>query len=360
MQQMNMTHLLKSALCILTLTTMACSKEQTATSGTSDPQKPKEMEPIAVTTKIVQPEMFAYDLVSNGKVEAGEYVDMRFVAHGAAIDRIMVSNGQRVNKGQVIATLDQFTLENTVASARNTLERSRLDLADALIGQGYSPEQTAAVPAEVMRLARLRSGVPQAELQLREAERALAEATLCAPFDGVVANLTQKVGNLPDGSRPFCRIMSTTAMEVQFTVLESELPLLHVGDEVEVAPFSTSSTYRGAVASINPIVDNNGMVAVCAKVKAANGLYDGMNVRVNVKREVEQALVVPKTAVVLRSNGRQVLFTHQDGRSIWHYVTTGLENMTEYVITEGLQPGQEVIVSGNLNLVHEGPVTVSP
>ncbi len=43
---------------------------------------------------------------------------------------------------------------------------------------------------------------------------------------------------------------------------------------------------------------------------------------------------------------------------MWNYVTTGLENMNEYVITEGLKEGQEVIVSGNLNLAHESPVKV--
>lgn len=315
-------------------------------------------ESVTITTMQLRPTVFAYDLVSNGKVGAGEYADLRFASAGAVIDRIMVSNGQRVSKGQPIAVLDRFKLENAATTARNSLERSRLDLADALIGQGYDPDLTSRIPDEVMRLARLRSGVAQAEVQLREAERALDDATLRAPFDGVVANLTQKAGNLPDGSQPFCRVMSSSAMEVSFPVLESELALIHVGDAVEVKPFSSEKIYRGKVSSINPIVDKNGMVNVCATVGGAGGLYDGMNVRVNVKREVERALVVPKSAVVLRSNGRQVVFTYSDGKAMWNYVTTGLENMDEYVVTDGLAEGQEVIVSGNLNLAHESPVRV--
>jgi RND family efflux transporter MFP subunit len=271
----------------------------------------------------------------------------------------MVKNGQHVSRGQTLATLDKFKLENAVTTARTSLERSKLDLTDALIGQGYDPEKRSEIPDEVMRLARLRSGVAQAEVQLREAERALDEATLRAPFDGVIANLTQKAGNSPDGSQPFCRVMSSSAMEVSFSVLESELSLVHVGDAVEVKPFSAETTYRGKVSSINPVVDKNGMVDVCATVGGSTvGLYDGMNVRVNVKREVEKALVVPKSAVVLRSNGRKVVFTYLDGKAMWNYVTTGLDNMDEYVITEGLTEGQEVIVSGNFNLAHEVPVKV--
>ena len=311
-----------------------------------------------VKVMVLKPEVFAHDIVSNGKVEAGQWVDLRFAsAGGAVIDRIMVKNGQHVSKGQTIATLDRFRLENAVTTARNTLERSKLDLADALIGQGYDPEKPSVVPDEVMRLARLRSGMAQAEVQLRESERALDDATLKAPFDGLVANLTQKAGNVPDG-QAFCRVMATGGMDVVFPILESELALVHPGDAVEIKPFTSDRVYNGRVASINPVVDKNGMVSVCASVSGGSGLYDGMNVRVSVKREIERALVVPKSAVVLRSNGRQVVFTHKDGKAMWNYVTTGLENMSSYVITDGLGEGQEVIVSGNINLAHEAPVKV--
>lgn len=312
-----------------------------------------------VTTMILRSKTFTYDLVSNGKVEAGEYVDLRFAVTGAVIDRIMVRNGQRVSKGQILAELDRFKLENAVTTARNSLERSRLDLADALIGQGYDPEKPSAIPDEVMRLARLRSGVAQAEVQLREAERALSDATLRAPFDGTVANLFQKAGNLPDGSQPFCRVIASGGMEVTFPVLESELPIVAPGDAVEVKSYSSDKSYSGRVSSVNPIVDNDGMVKVCAAVSGGAGLYDGMNVRVVIKRELEEALVVPKSAVVLRSGGRKVVFTYRDGKAMWNYVTTTLENMNEFVVTEGLEPGQEVIVSGNINLAHESPVRVT-
>ena len=87
-------------------------------------------------------------------------------------------------------------------------------------------------------------------------------------------------------------------------------------------------------------------------------LFDGMNVRVSVKRSVAGQLVVPKTAVVLRT-GKQVVFTLKDGRAVWNYVTTGLENMTEYTVTgEGMEEGAQVIVTGNVNLAHESPVKV--
>ena len=65
---------------------------------------------------------------------------------------------------------------------------------------------------------------------------------------------------------------------------------------------------------------------------------------------------MPKTAVVLRT-GKQVVFTVVDGKAVWNYVQTGLENATEYTITsETLKEGDQIIVSGNINLAHESPV----
>lgn len=82
-----------------------------------------------------------------------------------------------------------------------------------------------------------------------------------------------------------------------------------------------------------------------------------MNVRVSVKRSVGEQLVIPKTAVVLRS-GKQVVFTLKEGKAMWNYVHTGLENMEEYTVTDGLEEGMEVITTGNVNLAHEAPVRV--
>lgn len=309
-----------------------------------------------VKTLKLTPKMFSHETVSNGKVSAHDFADLSFASSDAVIDRIMVKNGQHVRKGQPIASLDKFKLENTLTQNLNDLETARLELADVLIGQGYDPEKPGEVPAEVMKLARLRSGLDKAETVLQQTRRELEDATLKAPFDGVVANLFQKVHNRPDNSQPFCRIVASGGMDVEFKILESELSVIRQGDRVTVTSFSTGETSEGTVSEINPVVNDDGLVTVRASVKGS-GLFDGMNVKVSVKRDLENALVVPKSAVVLRT-GKQVVFVHSNGKALWNYVTTGLENMNEYIITDGLTEGMEVIYDGNVNLAHESPVTV--
>lgn len=305
----------------------------------------------------LQPQQFTHEVMSNGKMAAHDFADLQWTTADAVIDKIYVKNGDRVRAGQPIASLDRFKLENQLRQNRNDLAKARLELSDVLIGQGYDPEKPQEVPEEVMKLARLRSGLDQAETVLEATQRSLNESTLTAPFAGVVANLFQRAHNRPSASEPLCRIISDAAMDVEFSVLESELAVVSPGQEVRVQSFSAPDEFEGAVTEINPLVGEDGLVKVRARVNRPTGLFDGMNVKVSVHRALGSQLVVPKSAVVLRT-GKQVVFTEQGGIAMWNYVTTGLENMNDIVITDGLTPGQRVIYDGNMNLAHESPVKV--
>lgn len=100
-----------------------------------------------------------------------------------------------------------------------------------------------------------KSGYEQSKAQYESAKYDVEQATLVAPFDGVVANLFEK--NITfQNVRSFCRVINAGTMEVDFTVLESELPLIKVGDKVEVTPYASAAGVRqGNISEINPLVD---------------------------------------------------------------------------------------------------------
>jgi len=299
---------------------------------------------------------FHHELVGNGVVSARNRADLRFQL-SENIAEIYVKNGDRVTKGQKIAMLDQFKLRNTLSQAKDNLERAKLDLQDVLIGQGYSLGDSARVPAETMELAKVKSNYGNSLNQYALAEYNLNHSILYAPFDGIVANLFSKVHNLPDGSQPFCTIIDNLHPEVDFKVLETELPYLRVGDKIRVSPFSVNDySYEGQIVEINPSVDRNGMAIAKAYINnPKNSLYDGMNVKILMQRSLGKQLVIPREALVLRSN-RKVVFTLKNERAQWVYVETGLENSNSYVITEGLTAGDDVIYEGNINLADQTPV----
>ncbi|MBD1432878.1 efflux RND transporter periplasmic adaptor subunit [Sphingobacterium sp. DN00404] len=337
-----------------------------ACSGSAEEQRTAERhvqalpptETAEVKAFLLQEVVFNHELISNGTIVASQKADLRF-EEAEVVEEIFVKNGQRVQKGQKIAQLAQFKLQNALKQASDNLEKAKLELQDVLISQGFTLADSLKVPEETMKIAKIKSNYEYSLIQYELAKHSLSRSVLYAPYDGVIANLSAKKYNLPPSNEPFCTIIANDAMDAQFTVLETELPLIRQGDRVELSPFSIQNYQATAVIDeINPLVDENGMVKVKARIRgAAQGLYEGMNIRVRVQRSAGKQLIVPKEALVLRNN-RKVVFTTKSNQALWNYVTTGLENATGYVITEGLQVGDSVIYEGNLNLAHETPVKV--
>lgn len=328
----------------------------TAADNAATPQD--AVRPAEVTIMQLARDDFNHEIISNGKLTAAEAVDLYFRS-AEIIDAIPVRNGQRVTRGQTLARLDQSRLRNSQIQLRNALAQADLTLKDILIGQGYNPDDTTSIPDEVMTLARTKSGIESARASLRSAQLDLEAATLTAPVPGVVANIEMKKFNQASPSEPFCRIINDASMEVEFPVMESELPLVKPGNKILISTYSSTEQIPGTITAVNPVVEKNGMIKVWGRAdRTSAGFIDGMNVRVRIRKTIPDQIVVPKSAVVLRSD-RQVVFSYDgNGRAQWNYVTTGFENLDQYTITEGLTPGMEIITSGNVNLAHESPVTV--
>lgn len=336
----------------------ACSgNKEKDDDGREEPTTEVEDKPVEVKVKRLEYEDFSYELISNGTVVAKQKVELRFQTQDI-VRKIYVKNGDRIKKGDKIAELDKFVLENARLNAKEALERTKLDLQDVLIGQGYSIRDSASIPPDVLRIAKIRSNYEQNLNNYAQAKHNLDAAVLYAPFGGVVANLTIKEFN-PSGSDPFCLLIDNQNPEVVFNILENELPLVNLNDKVIVSPFSTPDyTLEGRVTEINPLIDRNGMVKVKAMINNKdNKVYEGMNVKVRVQRLLGKQLIIPKSALVLRTN-RKVVFTHANGRANWIYVETSHENSGYYVVIDGLSPGDEIIYEGNFNLAHETPVVI--
>ena len=301
---------------------------------------------------------FNYELISNGTIASMRRAEMRFQSQ-EVIRKIHVRNGQFVQAGQPLAELDKFRLGIALKQASEALERARLDLQDVLIGQGYSLNDSANIPSEVMRLAKIRSNFTQSQTNFTVAKHNYDAATLYAPFAGVVANLTAMEYNLPPTGEPFCLIIDNRSPEVVFSILETELTMVSVGDRVLVSPFAQPDfVVEGRISEINPIIDRNGMIRIRATIPNTDSrFFEGMNVRVRVQRLLGSRLAIPKSAVVLRMN-RQVVFTLNNGVANWVYVETAHENSTCFVVTMGLNIGDTVIYHGNFNLAHGTPVQI--
>jgi len=308
---------------------------------------------VEVSTETLLTKDFPLEIVSNGRISAQEIAELRFVntSSGNVPVKIFVKNGDRVKQGDAIAMLDTFLLSGAFVQASANLQKAQLDLRRALIDLADNPDDLAAVTEETYKVATIRSGYSNVKTQYEIAKFHLDNAVLRAPIAGMVINLFAKPYNPIDMSSPFCIIINDAKPEIDFTILENELPNVKKGDRVRVQSYASSDIESyGVVAEINPSVDRDGMVRVKAHLQPNTQIFNGMNVRVSVFRTEGQHWVVPKTAVVLRTN-KQVVFSYSNGKANWHYVETGKENSTHIIITSPtLKEGDEIIYSGNEHL----------
>jgi len=310
-------------------------------------------EEVLVRTETLRTVEFEHEIVSNGRIGSQEMAELKFIANtaGNVPVKIVVQNGAYVKAGEAIAMLDTFLLSNSFAQASVNLQKALLDLKNVLIDRGFSLDDIEAAPETDFNLAAIRSGYNNAKTLYELAKYHLDNATLRTPIAGRVTNLFAKPFNPIDASTPFCTIINEAKPEIDFSILENELPLVKKGDRVKIQSYASPDIAAvGSITEINPSVDKDGMVRIKASFQPNARLFHGMNMRISVYRALGKQWVVPKTAVVLRT-GKQVVFTYKEGKAAWNYVETGFENATHYTITsETLSEGDEIIFSGNEHL----------
>ncbi|MDA3780052.1 MAG: efflux RND transporter periplasmic adaptor subunit [Bacteroidales bacterium] len=311
-----------------------------------------------VDTMILSAKTFHQELVSNGRLEAIRKVELRFRVSGE-IKNTFFTNGCHVEKGELIAQLNDFTLKNDLHKNKINLAKSMVNFEDVLIGQGYNINDTASVPQDFLHIAKVKSGYTNALIDLSNAKYRLQGTKLIAPFSGVLADITKIEYDKINEGENYCILIDNEYFHVKFSVLESELEYVFSGKKVNVKPLS-GGQYLGKIAEINPIVNKNGLITIYARIKNSSAkLLEGMNVDVKIRTDIEQQLVIPKTAVVLRQN-KEVIFTlKNDSIAIWNYVETSYENTRYCTIKKGLEPKDIIITSGNTNLAHESLVEVN-
>ena len=274
-------HLILATVCLV-MTSCSTNSQQATTSQEPVTTPVDVQEEVVSEVKPEVKELPSNSLTATGKVKAANYTDLYFRSQ-EQIAHVYVKNGARVGKGQKLADLEVFALNSQLRQAEISLEQAKLELQDILIGQGYAPDHLDKVPADMMKLAKVKSGYEQAALQKENALREIENATLVAPFDGVIANLTAKPHHMASSSEPFCRIIQTSNMEVEFQVLENELHLIKMGQKVEIVPQATTvRVQQGEICSMNPLVNEKGLIQVRARVKGNVGLMEGMNVTVRI------------------------------------------------------------------------------
>lgn len=306
---------------------------------------------------------FAVERHATGVLRPARKVDVVSSRSGRIL-QLPVQEGQRVVRGQLLALVDTTELHFELRQALLALEEAEYQKNDMLVMQGGRWGVDTSVSRAVLDNLLIVSGLKRAREALRRLEHERASCFVRAPFAGRVAELEVAEGAMAQPGQKLCALLDESSYEAEFMLLEQEAAVVRPGMRVRVEPLALEGRALPArIHSINPVVSEEGLVRVRALLegndRAAGLLMEGMQVRVAIERVLPDRIVVPRSAVVLRS-ARPVVFTYDAAtqRAKWHYVTIEAENSEEVAISEGLEGDEMVIVEGNLTLDHDALVAI--
>jgi RND family efflux transporter MFP subunit len=344
---------------VLLATAISCTEEKKETQEIPTESFRGEVAATPVNVALAEQKSFDYLINASGKLEAVNQVKIVLERQGI-LEELYVKEGDYVEKGKVIAKLDdteiQFQLEKARIQKKNAEASYQSDI---LSFQTIMESGDTAQIGRITDQLKAKSGFFTAEVDMKEAEMNLRKSTLLAPITGKVADLNIKKGSYVSNGDDLMEIVDVNRLILKVNVLESDINQIKPGQKAEIFPVSGGmGEIVGTVISLNPKVDENGLVQVNIQVSGNTGLLPGMNARAVIRAPQNNSLVVPKQALVYRS-GRPVVFTIENNESKWNYVEVGKDNGQEVEILTGIEPNSTVITSNNLQLGHQVPIQIA-
>jgi membrane fusion protein (multidrug efflux system) len=291
-------------------------------------------------------------LETNGTLEAENDVDIVTRTSGP-IEELLVEEGMKVRKGQLLARIDPDEIRARLEVAKVTRDDAKMayDRAKALVEDELLSREA---------YDQAKATYESAEAQLFGEQIVLGYTDVKAPFDGVVSARYVKLAQFVSNNERLFRLTSFDPLLCPIQVPERELPNLHVGQDayvkVEAWP---EERFPAKVLRISPVVDaTSGTVKVTLEVSAPGKLRPGMFTGVFLETETRaDALVVPKGALSLESIGDTVYVAAGDTASR-REVELGFQEGDFVEVREGLAEGEDVIVVGHDGLSDGTPIQV--
>ena len=290
--------------------------------------------------------------------------DMPIGVEGDAgrVAAIYVEAGDHVKRGQVLARLNVSVLEPQVANLEAALEQARAEaeLAEAEYRRAQAVGASGALSAEETqrrKSAAVTAGakVKVAAAQLAEARARLARAEVRAPADGIILTRNVEVGQTatPGGEALF-RLSEGGEVELRGQVAEQDLPLLKVGQSVNVHLTGTTHVYPGRVRLLGAVIDPQTRLGMARVALTPDpNLRPGAFARAEVTVSNAERAVLPQTAVLTDDKGSYVLIVNAQHKVERRAVHVSGMVQNGVTIADGIS-GKEQVVSTAGAFLQEG------
>ena len=291
-----------AALCCAALVFAGCGEEEAGSSGRGRPGgwggAPRRAAAVPVKAEAVQrADMVAY-IETHARLEAERRVVVVSRATGL-VQELLVEEGQRVRRGDVLARLDKSELALNVERVKVNLDQARTSLKrnEALYRRNMVSEAD---------FESVRNQVDNLQVQLREAQLSLEYADIRSPIDGLVMERQVELGDMARGNGELFVVADLSPLLTRIYIPERRMRQISPGQEARIhIDALPDSSFGARIRMISPGVDpQSGTVKVTLEIPAGGGvLRPGMfaTVRIITQRR-PGTLAIPKKALVLETD----------------------------------------------------------
>jgi RND family efflux transporter MFP subunit len=276
-------------------------------------------------------------------VEESSAISLSFSMPGV-VEEVFVSEGQRVQKGQLLATLNSATARNSFATAQSQFKRAQ-DAYDRMVklhNNGSLPD---------IKFVEVETGLQQAKSMLEIARKNLDDCRLYAPRSGIIADRSVEPGvNVMPGIAAF-KLVTVDRVNVKIPVPESEIGDITIGMEATVeVPALRNETFTGKV-EVKGVTANAISHTYEVKIGINNSqtrLMPGMVCKVGIEnfQPLQTQIVIPNKTIQIAADGRKYVWLADGDMARRQFVKTGGLHDNGIVVVEGLSAGDKLVVEG--------------
>ncbi len=308
------------------------------------------------------------EIRASGDLEARFHTTISAEVSGR-VTQLSVDEGGAVERDATVIEIDPERRKLDLGAARARLAQARANLRQEqsqvgrirrLRSESIASEQQLEEAETELLLAR--STVEAEEAAVGVAERRLADASVTAPFPGLVARRSVQLGEFVQPGTPLFELVSLNPLEAIFSLTELDSERVQLGQRVEVrvAAFE-NRVFGGTVTFVAPTIDpETRTLRIKAEIDDSDGLLrPGLFARMSlgVSRR-EGVLVVPVEAVIQRARGAFVYRIGEGDRVERIAVETGTRDAGRIEVRGSLRSGDWIVQRGHGGLADGMVVTV--
>ena len=302
---------------------------------------------VVVRAATVNKEPISLNFSANGNFAANQDLTLLSEVSGR-ITRILVQEGTRVSRGQILAHVDSEYLTLDQQAAEDALQKLKTDQ------ERYkSSFETGGVTKA--QLDEIELQLRNAENRLQQANRRVQDAHIKAPINGIINRRDIELGAYVSQSTELFEIVDVSRLKLRVTANETQVGNLKVGDKVSISStVFPDKEFTGTINFIAAKSDNtlNYPVEIIVDNNDASPLKAGMYATAHFDfPQQAPTILIPRGSFVGGVSSNQVYVLGSDSTAVIREVVAGRILGEQVEILRGLEEGETVITSGQINLV---------